>query len=265
MLSEPLPKVVRKKEPVKVTRAEWAERAERMFNASDAKDKREELAGVLGVAEFALEELQVGVGHDWNGQWFWSFPERDVLWRPVGIKRRYPGGAQKHMPGAAPGLYMAREWWIAPGPVFLPEGGSDVAALLTMGLCAVGRSSNTGSVERLIGLLSDCKHKPIVVIGENDRKPDRVGDAREAGKTDSGQRLCSRSCTGCAWCWPGRYGAVETAERLTAALRRRVYFRMVNGAKDTRAWLNCYGRSASMFVESLKVPAKWLASVEVID
>lgn len=256
-LVDPLPNIATKEKPPKPTKAEWAQRAEHMFNAREATKGREELAGLLGVSVESLELLGVGVGHDFDGKRFWSFPERDLQWRQTGIKRRYADGSQKHMPGATPGLYAAREWWTYPGPILLPEGGSDVAALLTMGLCAVGRSSNTGSVSQLIGLLRG-QERPVIVLGENDRKPERVGTAKESSKTAEGERLCARDCEGCSWCWPGKFGSIVTAERLTAALRRPIYSRMVNGAKDTRAWLKENGPDGAMFLESLKLPRKWL-------
>jgi hypothetical protein len=49
-----------------------------------------------------------------------------------------------------------------------------------------------------------------------------------------------------------------TAKRLTAALNRPVYHRMVAGAKDTRAWLQANGANRMEYLESLKLPQKWL-------
>ena len=253
-LTEPLPPITPTKKPAKVSRIEWARRAAEMFKHPQAEKRREELSALLGVSVQSLVDLEVGVGFDYDGNWFWAFPERDVRWCPVGIKRRYPDGAQKHMPGATPGLYMVRDWWLNPGPVFLPEGGSDTAALLTMGLCAVGRSSNTGSIERLIGLLMDCTHKPVVVLGENDRKPERVGTSAQ----------CPKRCKGCSWCWPGRYGAMMTADRLTQSLGRTCYHRMVADAKDTREWVGKFGAEPVAFVTSLGVPKSWLKSIDVL-
>jgi len=264
VLSEPLPSVEVKEKPAPVGKAEWNRRMRQMCEHPDGSRRREELSASLGVSVPSLEALGVGVGYDHTGEMFFSFPERDERWQVTGIKRRYANGSQKHMVGAKPGLSMAREWMLAPGPVFLPEGGSDVAALLTLGLCAVGRPSNTGGVEVLIRLLRDLRHKPIVVLGENDRKPDRIGKELVETKDIDGLRLCPRNCEGCQWCWPGRYGAQVTAQRLTNAFGRRVYYRMIAEAKDAREWLQKYGAGGYQFVRSLKVPESWLSSVAIV-
>ena len=84
---------------------------------------------------------------------------------------------------------MPTDWDPVDGPILLVEGGSDTAALMTIGLNAVGRPSNLRRRGLLEGSLIDASHeREIVVIGERDEKHD--------GK------------------WPGRDGAVRTATRL---------------------------------------------------
>ncbi len=236
----------------KIPAEEWARRSEGMFAGKIAEYARRETAQALGVHESSLVRLGVGLGYDYRGNAFTSWPSRDVRWRPVGIVRRYSDGSKKTMAGGATGLFMARDWWTNRGPILLPEGGSDTAALLTMGLCAIGRPSNVGGVNRLIGLLKDQQNRPVIVLGENDRKPERVGTVKQ----------CPKKCPGCSWCWPGKHGAEVTAERLSKALERPIYSRMVNGAKDSRAWLNAYGADAEGFLKSLKVPSRWLRLLE---
>ena len=88
------------------------------------------------------------------------------------------------------------------GPILLVEGGSDTAALMDMGLAVIGRPGNIVPkklfpelVKLLAELLAD-NEREIIVIGENDEKPD--------GR------------------WPGREGAISTATRLAEALDRTV-------------------------------------------
>src|SRR5262249_32103089 len=80
-------------------------------------------------------------------------------------------------------------------------------------LSAVGRPSNMGGVEHLAGLLKDVPpEKDIIVTGEYD--PNEKGQ------------------------WPGRDGAVKTAEALAARLGRPTYWALPpRGSKDVRQWV----------------------------
>lgn len=118
---------------------------------------------------------------------------------------------KKVMHGGRRGLYQSRGWRDGPGPLLLPEGASDVLALVAVGLKAVGRPSNTGGVELLVELLADEKRE-LIVLGENDRKDD--------GK------------------WPGREGAEATAQKLADALGREIHWALPwEGSKDSREWV----------------------------
>lgn len=252
-LSEPLPVADLKPKPArKESPAEWTKRSETMFK----RNCRGEMAALLGVSESSLELLGVGHGYDHDGRPFWSFPERDIRWQCVGINRRYADGSKKHMAGGTHGLYFEREWWTKRGPIFVPEGASDTAALLTMGLCAIGRPSNTGGIERLIGLLMDQRTRPIVILGERDEHPERRGQEKT-------KLSCPAKCKGCALCWPGLHGMTMTANALSKALKRQVYSRLVNGAKDVREWLCKNPVDGLIFVRSLKVPEKWVQSLKL--
>jgi hypothetical protein len=101
------------------------------------------------------------------------------------------------MRGGARGLTYAKTWAGHDGPILCPEGFSDAAVLEALGLTAVGRPSNTGGVDRLAARLADVPpDRAIVVLGEHDKKPD--------GR------------------WPGKHGAVHTAEQLSRRLGRLV-------------------------------------------
>ena len=73
------------------------------------------------------------------------------------------------------------------------------------------------------------RHEPrrIVILGENDGKPEKRGTVQQ----------CPADCAGCAWCWPGRFGMLATAQRLERALRRKVESQMPpDEFKDARQW-----------------------------
>jgi len=111
------------------------------------------------------------------GQWVddgpaWPFPERDATGRVIGIQRRFsdPALGKKVIHRSHRGLYLPDGWRERPGPVWVPEGASDVAALLTAGRCAVGWP-NVGGLDLLADLFRD-DEREVIIAGENDRKPD---------------------------------------------------------------------------------------------
>jgi len=105
--------------------------------------------------------------------------------------------------------------------VLLVEGSSDALAATAAGLAAVGRPSDRGGVADLAALLRELPPaRPLVVVGENDEKPDGT--------------------------WPGRDGAEAVAAGLAHRLRRPVAWAMTpGGAKDVRDWLTDLARADS--------------------
>lgn len=184
------------------------------------------LATSLGVSYDALYALAVG----WDGE-VWTFPERNHHGQIVGVNRRFPNGKKVCVVGSRRGLTYASGWHEdRPGPIFLVEGGSDVAAGLTLGLCVVGRPSNLGGVDCLVRLLRGHDRR-IVLLAERDAK-DRVTSAA----------IHDPACQCCGQCFPGMFGAVETANKLMTGLRRLVDWTFLpDGAKDLRVWLKWEG------------------------
>lgn len=173
---------------------------------------RRALAAALGLPVAVLDLFTgLGANKDDSGP-HWTFPERDGRGRVVGINRRYTNGAKKVMPGGHRGLTIITGWRERPGPVLIPEGASDTLALTAAGIAAVGRPTNTGGVDHLAALLADWPtDRSIVVLGENDQKPD--------GK------------------WPGKEGVESVAPKLAERLGRTVLTSFPpDGAKDVRAW-----------------------------
>jgi hypothetical protein len=75
-------------------------------------------------------------------------------------------------------------------------------------------------------------HRELIVIGENDRKPHDLLKAKVQERHDP-------ACDGCSNCWPGKFGAENTAKKLVGFLCRPVGWSFPPGdAKDARAWLN---------------------------
>ena len=118
-----------------------------MARHTGADAKRVEMARVLGVSEQVLREMHVGIGWGPNEpkREFASFPSRDGDGVVVGITRRFADGRKLTFPGTSnSGLFLGSGWWYRFGPVFVVEGPSDTAAMLSANLCAIGRPSNVG-------------------------------------------------------------------------------------------------------------------------
>lgn len=216
---------------------DWTLLAQSMFEAPTAAEERNYLAKTLGLKESALVELSVGRGWDeYRGLPYSSWPERDALGKVVGIVRRYRSGAKKTMRHSSHGLYYAMKLIrMKNGPIFLPEGGSDTAALLGIGLNVIGRPSNLGGVDQLAQLAKGCSARNgLIVLGERDNKPNVHDD-----------------CDGCLLCWPGKAGAKETAKRLETALKRKVRWIMPAG-KDVREWLSGREMTGPEFLKEVR-------------
>lgn len=194
---------------------------------------RIELATRLGVSVKALAELGVG----WHiEKQCWTFPERNANGTIIGISARYQDDQKRRHPGSRAGLTYVDGWDSGNGPILLVEGASDTAALLTIALNAVGRPSNAGGIELLLDLLVDLpSDRDIIVIGERDQKPNGH--------------------------WPGKAGAIRTAQRLADGLNRPIAWSLPpDGAKDSRAWLQStpempVDRLAALFVSGLETCA----------
>ena len=215
LLEQPsiLQPVKRKERTDSEMHALWAPRAKHWWR--DSQEQTLRLAAILGVAGRALNELRVG----FDGC-AWTFPERNADGLTIGVNRRFEDGKKRCATGSRRGLTYSVDWSDGEGPVLIVEGGSDVAAGLTMGLAVIGRPSNTGGVEILRKLLAGCE-RHIIVIGERDRQPDKI----HPGKMR----------------WPGMDGVKRVASQLSRTGLRVGGRLLPDDAKDLRAWFLATG------------------------
>ncbi|MCA9053412.1 MAG: hypothetical protein KDA75_06225 [Planctomycetaceae bacterium] len=188
-----------------------------------------DLGRELGVSSEALRQL--GVGWHPGGGW-WGFPERDGQRNVIGILRRTREGTKTRLSGSRSGLSYAADWEQGDGPILLVEGPTDAAAVMTLGLSAIGRPSNRGGGAYLADLLQSVSlERDLIVLGDN--------DAKEDGR------------------WPGREGAIDTATELARRLSRPVDWALTpDRVKDVRNWLRRFPNTpprtlATAFLEGL--------------
>lgn len=117
------------------------------------------LAKELGVSFDSLRTLDVG----WDGD-AWTFPMRSDTGCIVGIRRRFPDGSKKSVTGGHEGLFVPVDL-DGESPLFICEGPTDTAALLGLGLPAVGRPSCRGGTAYLIAM---CAGKRAVIMADSD-------------------------------------------------------------------------------------------------
>lgn len=184
-------------------------------------ERADALASLLGLPANCIDAVDlIGWCPDEPLGPCWTLPEWDDRGRVVGLMRRFPkpdyvGGEPKNklrMGGHKCGVTLPHGWREAGGPVLLVEGASDMLAAAAAGLTAIGRPSNRGGGDILRGLLSGLSpDRPVIVVGENDRKPEGT--------------------------WPGRDGADSLARKLAADGIPVSIVYPPEPHKDTRDWI----------------------------
>lgn len=166
------------------------------------------LAQELGVSEWTMGALMLGWSEEHGA---YTFPMRDGDGTIIGIRTRYRNGEKRAIRGSQNGLFIPRgepngELWICEGP-------TDCAALLTVGFYAIGRPSNTAGHDQLVRY---CQRHPkcrdVVILADRDAKP----------VTEQATMMAAR----------------ELAASLKKLGKRVKMIRPRRGIKDVREWIN---------------------------
>jgi len=193
--------------PASPTIARIADEARRALSAESLAS----LSRRLQVSATGLKLLDVGeitprLAHEEGCSWAtesWSFPMRNARGEVVGIRLRKRDGTKLTWPGGREGLFIPSGIDASQG-IVLPEGVTDTAAALDLGLAAVGRPSCTGGRQAVLELVR--RHKParVVVVADQDT--------------------------------PGRTGAMELARALVLLAADVRLVAPPESVKDLRAW-----------------------------
>lgn len=169
------------------------------------------LAHGLGVSPDSLDAL----GAAWSGKRkAWAFPMLDADGATIGVRLRATDGAKWAITGSKQGLFYDAALLTAEldRVLYVCEGPTDTAAMLTMGYPAVGRASCNGQAVQVLGLCKRVGARRLVIVADNDTaKEKRDGSAF----------------------YPGREGAEKMAKETGLPFKL-----VVPPAKDIRAWLN---------------------------
>jgi DNA primase len=91
----------------------------------------------------------------------------DTAGRILGIRLRLAGGRKLSVKGGREGLFLPDDLDVD-GRLLVTEGPTDCAALLDLGLSAVGRPSCTGGVNLLVELVRQRRRAEIAIIADGD-------------------------------------------------------------------------------------------------
>jgi len=129
-----------------------------------------QIAESLGVSYKSLETLGAAKRDDQT----WAFPMRDPKGVIVGIRLRASNGSKFAVTGSHQGMFIPQ--CDTQPTVFLPEGPTNTAAVISLGKYAVGRPSSNGAVLSVAEFVKRSGCKRAVIVCDTD--PDYV---REGG------------------------------------------------------------------------------------
>jgi phage/plasmid primase-like uncharacterized protein len=183
----------------------FAEMADRYFDAM-TPGRRVWCAGLIELPPEPLVSLRVGWVEECKAS---SWPMRDAKGRVIGIRLRCPKRAKKWaVTGSRAGLFIPADLACTAGRLFVSEGPTDTAALLSIGLAVVGVPSAGGAADLVAALVRERGPIEVIVMADADG--------------------------------PGRAGAESLAEVLLSVRPVRVVS-PPDGFKDARNWI---GRGA---------------------
>ena len=145
----------------------------------------EALAQDLGVSMQSL--LRLGIGRARgplaaragirSARSAWVFPMCKSNGEIVGARLRADDGSKFAVSGSRDGLFLPTDVSLRGGRLVIAEGPSDVAALLDLGVPAIGRPSATGGTRHLAFLARRGEFDQIVVFGDNGAAGERGAHA----------------------------------------------------------------------------------------
>ncbi len=138
-------------------------RAEMITEHTSTREAVAPLAEFLGVTPESLLSLGCFRFTD-RREPVWGFPMRDHTGKIVGIKCRNLRKRKWCVSGSSLGLYLPKTVDLKK-PLFVCEGESDTAAMLSAGFQAIGRPSASTGTKDLIAYIGQ---KPVTILADND-------------------------------------------------------------------------------------------------
>jgi hypothetical protein len=162
------------------------------WQAAAAESRIRLAARQLGVSFESLQRLGIGwasaealkmVKTKCFGAGAWSFPLRDGRLRVVGVRLRTDSGRKFAVDGSDGSGLLIPDGLPVGCDLFFPEGPTDTAAMLSLGLHVAGRPNCSAGVDYMRQLIRLLQPRSVVVVGDNDEPDDhgrRAGQERGA-------------------------------------------------------------------------------------
>ena len=171
------------------------------------------LSELLGLPSAPLERLGLGLLHadELSDHGIptptsaWTFSMHDDRARVVGLRLRFASGRKLAIPGSHNGLFLPAGMPSGLGRLYIAEGESDTAALLALGVDAIGRAGCNQGTKLLAAFVRRTRPNEIIVVGDGDE--------------------------------PGRLGARELARQLVVLVKSVRVVLPPDGIKDAREWV----------------------------
>lgn len=143
----------------------------------------------FGLSLGVLPEALVAIGAAWAPFYrAWAFPMRDEHGETIGVRLRNLEGFKWAVRGSRQGIFLPEPSVRVEPIAYLPEGPTDAAALLSLGLYAIGRPTNQAGNEQIVKTLRRLKvHKAVVVADNDDMK--RLGPREGRPGIEGAQKL----------------------------------------------------------------------------
>lgn len=129
-----------------------------------------QMAANIGVDYYAVQKLKPA----WSDKWqSWAWPMTDGNGSVCGIRLRYDSGKKLAVTGSKQGLFIPE--MEASYRVFMPEGPTDTAALLSLGVFAIGRPSSSGGLLAIKETINRLRIREVVIVADNDEDKEHNG------------------------------------------------------------------------------------------
>lgn len=182
-----------------------------------AESDYQSCANELGVSVDALLALSTGRADQYcEGTYAW--PMRNEHDQIIGVRLRNREGHKWSVYGSKTGLFYGSIK--ADEVIYVCEGPTDAAALISLGKTAIGKPSCSGGNNMLLAMIRRIKPPMVVIVADMDAK---------SGRCD----FCDDEF--CQHCRPGQFGAEKTARTL-APLGVPIKIIEPVDAKDIRQW-----------------------------
>lgn len=123
----------------------------------------EQMVKPLGITVKSACDLGVAWASSWNA---WAWPMSDGNGKVIGIRLRYADGRKIAVTGSNAGLFIPDT--AALRRVYLIEGPTDTAAMLDLGVYAIGRPSASGGSLQVKQTIERLGIKEAIIVADND-------------------------------------------------------------------------------------------------